>query len=74
VASTSIIACIFGPLQDLALGQLATAFALLRMPRMPEIKLAKGAMDGFTPSTVDPETGELAPAWLPPSCHSVVGQ
>lgn len=43
--------------QDLALGQLATAFALLRLPRMPELKQARGALDGFKPSLIDPETG-----------------
>lgn len=44
-------------LQDLALGRLATAFALLRLPRMPEIKQGGKGLEGFTPSQVDPDTG-----------------
>jgi ATP-dependent RNA helicase DDX55/SPB4 len=47
---------IFRP-QDLALGRLASAFALLRLPRMPEIKQGGKGLEGFTPSTVDPDTG-----------------
>ena len=48
-------------LQDLSLGHLATSFALLRLPRMPEIKKS-GKLEGFTLSAVDPETGvELFP-------------
>lgn len=43
-------------LQDLSLGQLATAFALLRLPRMPEIKQGGKGLEGFTPSAVDPNT------------------
>ncbi|PRW20639.1 DEAD-box ATP-dependent RNA helicase 18 isoform A [Chlorella sorokiniana] len=46
---------IFRP-QDLALGRLASAFALLRLPRMPEIKQGGKGLEGFTPSTVDPDT------------------
>ncbi|PSC74559.1 DEAD-box ATP-dependent RNA helicase 18 isoform A [Micractinium conductrix] len=42
-------------LQDLALGRLATAFALLRLPGMPEIKKGKG-LEGFTPSAIDPDS------------------
>lgn len=44
-------------LQDLALGRLATAFGLLRLPRMPEIKQGGKGLEGFTPSPVDPDTG-----------------
>lgn len=47
-------------LQDLQLGRLASAFALLRLPRMPEIKGGGRGLEGFTPSTVDPDTG----AWV----------
>ncbi|KAL4433585.1 hypothetical protein ABPG75_000026 [Micractinium tetrahymenae] len=43
-------------LQDLALGRLATAFALLRLPRMPEIKRGGQGLEGFTPSAVHPDT------------------
>ncbi|KAI7845551.1 hypothetical protein COHA_000842 [Chlorella ohadii] len=46
---------IFRP-QDLALGRLATAFALLRLPRMPEIKQGGKGLEGFTPSKVDPDS------------------
>ncbi|KAL4854012.1 DEAD-box ATP-dependent RNA helicase 18 [Chlorella vulgaris] len=41
-------------LQDLSLGQLATSFALLRLPRMPEIKGYRSF--DFVPSVVDPES------------------
>lgn len=47
--------------QDLELGRLATAYALLRLPRMPEIKQRGRALVGFTPSAVDPDTGEAGP-------------
>jgi ATP-dependent RNA helicase DDX55/SPB4 len=44
-------------IQDLSLGRLATSFALLRLPRMPELKkVNKGSIEHFTPSSVDPET------------------
>ena len=46
--------------QDLALGPLATSFALLRLPRMPEIKHGGRGLPGFTPSEVDPDTGRSA--------------
>lgn len=46
--------------QDLELGRLATAFALLRLPRMPEIKQGGRTLAGFTPSAVDPDSGEAA--------------
>ena len=44
-------------IQDLSLGRLATSFALLRLPRMPEVKkVNKGSIEHFTPSLVDPES------------------
>jgi ATP-dependent RNA helicase DDX55/SPB4 len=56
-------------MDDLRLGQLAASFALLRLPRMPEVKKAArnaaaggdvGAglklLDGFEPSQIDPDT------------------
>ena len=39
--------------QDMAFGRLATSFALLRLPRMPEIKKARGQLEHFTASEVD---------------------
>lgn len=41
---------------DLDLGRLATAFGLLRVPRMPEIKHASVALRHFSPSAVDPDS------------------
>ena len=41
-------------LADLDLSRLAYAFGLLRLPRMPEVKKARG--EGFVPSEVDPDT------------------
>jgi len=48
-------------MDELKLGLLASAFALLRLPRMPEVKraareAAAGSLEGFRSSTVDPET------------------
>ena len=43
-------------LADLDLGRLGMAFALLRMPRMPEIKHAAVALRHFVPSSVDPDS------------------
>ena len=54
-------ACHAAPaVQDLALGPLATSFALLRLPRMPEIKHGGRGLPGFTPSEIDPDTGQSA--------------
>ncbi len=41
--------------EGLDLGRLATAFALLRLPRMPELR-GLGDLPNFTPSPVDPST------------------
>ncbi|KAK9918182.1 hypothetical protein WJX75_002016 [Coccomyxa subellipsoidea] len=41
--------------EGLDLGRLATAFALLRLPRMPELR-GLGDLPNFTPSSVDPNT------------------
>ena len=42
---------------DLDLGRLAIAFALLRLPRMPELPAGSAAdLAHFTPSPVDPGT------------------
>ncbi len=43
-------------LGDLDLGALGHAFALLRMPRMAEIKHAAVSLRNFAPSPVDPDT------------------
>ena len=50
-------------LEDVALGPLASSFALLRLPKMPEVKkaartlAAQGSLDAlFTSSDVDPDT------------------
>jgi ATP-dependent RNA helicase DDX55/SPB4 len=48
-------------LQDLQLGRLASSLALLRLPRMPEVRKALGgasggALPGFQPSEVDPDS------------------
>ncbi|GAX83788.1 hypothetical protein CEUSTIGMA_g11213.t1 [Chlamydomonas eustigma] len=43
-------------IQDLNLGRLATLFALLRLPKMPEVKKARGQLEHFTPSLVNPDT------------------
>ena len=41
--------------QELDLGRLATAFALLKLPGMPELA-HKHTLPNFTPSSVDPNT------------------
>ncbi len=41
---------------DLDLGRLATAFALLRLPRMPELPGGGADLAHFAPSSVDPGT------------------
>lgn len=46
---------IFRP-QDLDLGKLANACALLQLPRMPEIRRLGGKAPGFTPADVNPNT------------------
>lgn len=48
-------------MESLRVGQLASSFALLRLPRMQELKkaareAASGKLEGFAPSLVDPET------------------
>ncbi|KAL6772411.1 hypothetical protein ACKKBG_A30145 [Auxenochlorella protothecoides x Auxenochlorella symbiontica] len=40
-------------IQDVPLGQLATAFGLLRLPGMPEVKKAGIRLAGFEPSAID---------------------
>ena len=47
--------------QDVDLGKLAEGYALLRLPRMPEVKKGRG-VEGFVPSSVDPDTGECSGA------------
>ena len=42
--------------QELELGRLAAAFALLRLPGMPELAHHRGNLPNFTPSSVDPKT------------------
>ena len=44
------------------MGRLARGFALLRLPRMPEVKKGRG-LQGFQPSAVDPDSGGLG-GWL----------
>ncbi len=44
-------------IQDLALGRVATSFALLHLPRMPEVKKARGQLEHFTPSQVSGRDG-----------------
>lgn len=39
---------------DLDLGQLAYACALLQLPKMPEIRKLAGKVDGFEPSSINP--------------------
>jgi ATP-dependent RNA helicase DDX55/SPB4 len=49
-------------LEELPLGALAASLALLRLPFMPEVKKAMrrpGALDGFEPSGVDLDSGEV---------------
>ena len=48
---------IFRP-QELDLGRLATAFALLKLPGMPELAHQR-TLPNFTPSTVDPGTNKV---------------
>lgn len=57
---------IFRP-EGLDLGRLATAFALLRLPRMPELR-SPGDLPNFTPSLVDPATVKVR---LPVLCSSL---
>lgn len=52
LTSLNTPSCLVPCSQDLSLGRLATAFALLRLPRMPEVKKAKGQLENFTPSQV----------------------
>lgn len=52
--------------EGLDLGHLATAFALLRLPRMPELR-GLGDLPNFTPSPVDPNIIKVTP---PPSSFS----
>jgi len=40
-------------IQDMSFGRLASSFALLRLPRMPETKKLRDRVEHFTPSTVD---------------------
>ena len=48
---------------DMDLGRLATAFALLRLPRMPELPAGNASgLAHFTPSPVDPGTVKVL-AW-----------
>ena len=59
--------------EELDLGRLATAFALLRLPRMPELR-SLGDLPNFTPSLVDPNTVKVRPcASLVTSFCTVVG-
>lgn len=37
----------------MSLGRLATSFALLRLPRMPETKKSRDQLEHFMPSTID---------------------
>ena len=49
-------------LEELPLGAVAACLALLRLPFMPEVKKAlrrPGALEGFAPSDVDPDSGGL---------------
>lgn len=48
-------------LAEMDLGELGHAFALLRMPRMAEIKHAAVSLNSFTPSSVDPDTVKVHP-------------
>ena len=56
---------------DLDLGRLATAFALLRLPRMPELPGSGQQLPHFTPSPVDPGTVKACPSqfYLPRTCY-----
>ena len=45
---------------DLNLGQLAHAFALLQLPKMPEIRKLGGRVEGFAPSAVNPNEVKVA--------------
>ena len=49
--------------QELDLGRLATAFALLRLPGMPELARMH-SLPNFTPSPVDPNTVKVPHACL----------
>eukprot|EP00877_Chromochloris_zofingiensis_P010332 jgi/Chrzof1/5552/Cz16g07090.t1 len=42
-------------IQDLDLAKLGNAFGVLRLPKMPEVKKAKG-LEAFVPSKVDPDS------------------
>jgi hypothetical protein len=65
-------ACLDVPaVQDLALGPLATSFALLRLPRMPEIKHGGRGLPGFTASDVDPDTGQSSSQQLCGPTHGL---
>ena len=68
--------------QELDLGRLATAFALLKLPGMPELAHQR-TLPNFTPSSVDPKTIKVNPClillfvmcWLTPedlSLHLVL--
>ncbi len=53
----------------LDLGRLATAFALLRLPRMPELPGAGQQLPHFSPSPVDPGTVKACALYRPfPRC------
>ena len=51
-------------LQDLDLGKLAYACALLQLPRMPEIRRLGGKAQGFTPADGNPNTVKVHAATL----------
>ena len=53
-------------MQDLDLAKLASACALLQLPRMPEIRKLGGKAEGFTPADVNPNMVKVClccPAW-----------
>lgn len=56
-------------LQDLDLGKLAYACALLQLPRMPEIRRLGGKAQGFTPADVNPNTVKVSTVF-PGSFHT----
>lgn len=47
-------------LQDMDLGALARACALLRLPKMPEVRRLRSRTEGFQPSAVDPHAVKVA--------------
>ena len=56
---------------DLDLGQLAHAFALLQLPKMPEIRKLGGRIEGFTPSAVNPNEVKVAILGVRIACQSM---